>query len=139
MKKALSRVSAFPAPDRMRGRPVKKTPLVEPSRYSPEYYESVKDTYPVLYIQDPDFDGDAYTFSSMEDGEPWTAAYRYLVRYEEDTPPQASYDRLTAWMLLNDASVVQDETMTYRRTFESWTSAVLENHIDSKTVYQDYV
>ena len=123
MKKALSRVSAFPAPDRMRGRPVKKTPLGEPSRYSPEYYESVKDTYPVLYIQDPDFDGDAYTFSSMEDGEPWTAAYRYLVRYEEGI-----YRKIE-----------KEIKMTYRRTFERWTSAVLENHIDSKTVYQDYV
>ena len=35
--------------------------LDDPSRYDPEYYESIKDDYPCLFIQDLSFDGEQYT------------------------------------------------------------------------------
>lgn len=113
--------------------------LDDPSRYAPEYYESVKDDYPLLFILDLAFDGASYTLTGIENGERWTKPYACLVRYENDAPERASYDRSISYALLNDKDIAEDETMTYERLFGSLFSARLEDHIDFHLVYMDYI
>lgn len=55
--------------------------LGDPSHYSPEYYEEIKDEYPALYIQDLSYDGKQYRLYSFEGDQEYIREYKYLVRY----------------------------------------------------------
>lgn len=43
--------------------------LGDPSHYSEEYYEEIKDDYPILYINDLSFNGKKYIIESIEEGQ----------------------------------------------------------------------
>ena len=113
--------------------------LDDPSRYDPEYYASVKDDYPLLFIQDLSFDGSSYTLSSMEEGELRTETWAYMVRYDDEAPEQARYDRSITWVLLNDEAVASDPDMTYNKIMLSMASSRSGDAIPHRTVYQDYI
>lgn len=84
--------------------------LDDPSRYDPEYYESIKDDYPKLYIQDLRYDGMDYTLRWFEDGEEIVGTYQYLMRYEgEAESPHASYDSYVRYVLTKDDSVTWED------------------------------
>ena len=43
--------------------------LDDPSRYDPDYYESVKDDYPMMFLKDLSYDGERFTTLSYEEGQ----------------------------------------------------------------------
>lgn len=86
--------------------------LDDPSRYDPEYYESIKDNYPCLYIQDLSFDGEEYTIRWYEDGEEIIEKYSYLMKYEgQAESPGAVYKSYVRYVLTNDNKVTWQELM----------------------------
>lgn len=108
--------------------------LDDPSRYDPEYYESIKDDYPMLYVSDLSFDGKTYTVSGLESGERWEQSYSYLKKYEDKAEtPGAVYDSYVRYVLVNDDSV------TWEQLMHGMYSSQLEAHIPFHSVYTDYI
>ena len=86
--------------------------LDDPSGYDPEYYESVKDDYPLLYIQDLSFDGEQYTIRWYEDGEEIIENFSYIMKYEGPAEsPNALYKSYTRYVLTNDDKVTWQDLM----------------------------
>ena len=108
--------------------------LGDPSRYDPEYYESIKDDYPVLYIEDLTYDGTAYTIRWFEKDGEIVKAYRYLMRYEgEPESPYASYDSHVRYVLTNDDSVTWEDIVW------GMVSSRFGDYIDHHQVYVDLI
>jgi len=107
--------------------------LGDPSRYSPEYYNEIKDDYPVLYIMDLSFDGTSYTLYSVEDGVEYTPQYRFLKRFTEESPPiSATYSKREMYILLNDDEV------TWEQIQQGMFSSKSGDYIDHRVVYSKY-
>lgn len=99
----------------------------------PEYYESVKDEYPVLYIQELTYKDDSYTIRWFEEGEEIKKTYKYLMKYEgEPESETALYESYLRYVLTND------NTVTWERIWRSLASSRLGDAIDHKVVYQKY-
>lgn len=108
--------------------------LDDPSHYDPDYYESIKDDYPALYIQDLSFDGEKYTLCRYEDGNEIVESYDYIMKYNESAmSPYAVYDSLEEYVLTND------NTVTYQDIMKSMLSSRYEDHIEHDTVCCDYI
>ena len=107
--------------------------LLDPSRYSAEYYEEIKDDYPVLYIQDLSFDGNEYMLYHVDDGVEYTYKYRYLKHYFESSPPKsATFSEREMYILVNDNEV------TWEQIQHGMFSSQSGDYIDHKTVYSKY-
>ncbi len=103
--------------------------LDEPSRYAPDYYESIKDNYPILYSQDLSFDGKEYTLRWYEDGEEITKTYSFLMKYEgQAESPNALYTSYVRYVLTND------DTVTWQELMYGMLSSQFGDYIDHKTV-----
>ena len=108
--------------------------LGDPSRYDPEYYEEVKDSYPRLYLHDLIYDGTAYTWRWYEDGEPVERRYSDLLRMEDPPDgPGAAWDHAIRYVLVNDPNVTWGDI--WRGMISSQSGA----YIDHAVVYQEYV
>lgn len=106
--------------------------LDDPSRYDPDYYESIKDDYPLLFIQDLNYDSTAYTLRWFEDGEEIIRTYQYLMKYEGDAErPNGRYDSYVRYVLTNDNSVTWEDIL--RGTYSSQFGDFIDHH----TVYVD--
>ena len=107
--------------------------LGEPSRYSPEYYEEIKDDYPVMYIMDLSFDGTTYTLYSIEDGIEYLPRYKFLKQFTEESPPaSATFTKRDMWILVNDNEV------TWEQIQHGMFSSQFDDYIDHRTVYSKY-
>lgn len=105
---------------------------LDPSRCDPNYYESVKDDYPTLYMEDLTFDGSAYTVHWYEDDIEIEKTYQYLMKYEGNVPsPPASYTSYVVYALTND------ETVTWDKLNGSMLSSSTKDFIDFELVYWD--
>lgn len=99
----------------------------------PEYYESVKDEYPVLYIQELTYKDDSYTIRWFEEGEEIKKTYKYLMKYEgEPESETALYESYVRYVLTND------NTVTWEQIWRGMISSQLGDGIDHKVVYQKY-
>lgn len=108
--------------------------LDDPSRYDPEYYESIKDDYPLLYVSDLTFDGKAYTVSSLEDGERLKRTFSCLKCFEgEAATPGAAYDAYIRYIL------VDDDTVTWEQLMHGVYSSRFGDYIPFCSVYTDYI
>lgn len=108
--------------------------LDDPSRYDPEYYESIKDDYPLLYVSDLTFDGKAYTVSSLEDGERLERTFSCLKYFEaEAETPGAVYDSYIRYVLVNDDAV------TWEQLMHGVHSSRFGDYIPFCSVYTDYI
>lgn len=108
--------------------------LDDPSRYDPEYYESIKDNYPCLYIQDLSFDGEEYTIRWYEDGEEIIGKYSYLMKYEgQAESPDAVYKSYVRYVLTNDNKVTWQELM------HGMLSSRFGDYIEHKSVCTDLI
>lgn len=86
--------------------------LDDPSRYDSDYYESIKDDYPVLFVQDLTFDGKEYTIRWYEDGEEIVKTYSFLMKYEgQAESPEALYTSYVRYVLTDDDTVTWQELM----------------------------
>lgn len=108
--------------------------LDDPSRYDPDYYESIKDDYPLLYVSNLSFDGKAYTVSGLEDGERWTQTYSHLKRFEDKAETHSAvYDSYIRYVL------VDDETVTWGQLMHGVLSSRFGDYIPFHSVYTDYI
>ena len=108
--------------------------LDDPSRYDPEYYESIKDDYPCLFIQDLSFDGEQYTIHWYEDGEEIIRHYLYIMKYEGQAESlHASYKSYIRYVLTNDDKVTWQELM------DGLLSSQLGDYIEHKVVCIDLI
>ena len=104
------------------------------SQYSEEYYEEIKNDYPVLYINDLSFDGEKYIIEGVEDGKLLSKEYKYLVKYEgRPNSATAIFSEYTYYVLVNDNTVTWDdiEHGIISSQFGDW--------IDHYKVYSDLV
>ena len=108
--------------------------LGDPSRYDPDYYETIKDDYPWMYIRDISFDGETYTVRRYEDGEEILRDYQFLMRYEgQAESPHALYQSYVRYVLTND------DTVTWQELFYGAVSSSVGGYIDHHTVYTDLI
>ena len=99
----------------------------------PEYYESAKDEYPVLYIQELTYKYDSYTIRWFEEGEEIKKTYKYLMKYEgEPESETALYESYLRYVLTND------NTVTWEQIWRGLASSKLGDAIDHQVVYQKY-
>ncbi len=97
-----------------------------------EYYESVKDEYPKLFVQDLEYDGEYYMLRWFEDGEEIIQKYKYMLRFEGDAEtPYASYDSYVRYVLVND------NTVTWEELQHGIFSSQMGDYIAHHTVYTD--
>ena len=107
---------------------------LDPAQCDPAYYESVKDQYPVLYIEELAFDGTRYTIRCLEDGQVRERTYQYLMKYEgEPESPNASYSSYTRYVLTND------QTVTWRDIEYGMFSSHFGDAIDHHLVYSNLI
>ena len=107
--------------------------LGDPSRYSLEHYLEIKNNYPVMYIQDLNYDGSVYTLYSVEDGNEYLVRYQFLKRFVESSPPaNAIYTQREMYILVND------DTVTWERIYHGMISSRFGDFIDHRTVYSKY-
>lgn len=98
-----------------------------------EYYESVKDEYPVLYIQELTYKDNSYTIRWFEEGEEIKKTYKYLMKYEgEPESETALYESYLRYVLTND------NTVTWEQIWRGLASSKLGDAIDHQVVYQKY-
>lgn len=108
--------------------------LGDPSQYSEEHYEEIKDDYPVLYIKDLSFDGKKYIIEGAEDGKLISKEYKYLVKYEgRPNSATAIFYKYTYYVL------VDDNTVTWDDIEHGMLSSQFGDWIDHYTVYSDLV
>ena len=108
--------------------------IEDPSHYSEEYYNKIKDDYPVLYLKELTANGDGFVLTGFEDGEKITKEYKYLVRYEgEPSSPYAVFSHYTYYVLVND------ETVTWEEIEYGMYSSQSGDLIDHYSVYSDLV
>lgn len=108
--------------------------LGDPSSYAPEYYATIKDAPPLLFIQDLSFDGEKFTLQYREDGELKSRQYLYLMKYEEPAEsPRASYQASVRYVLVNDG------TLTWPQLWHAQYSSWLEDRIDHAVIHTDYI
>lgn len=108
--------------------------LGKPSQYSKEYYEDIKEDYPVLYIKDLRFDVEKYMIESVEDNKLISKEYKYLVKYEgEPNSTTATFSKYKYYVLVNEQTITWDdiEHGMFSSQFDDW--------IDHDRVYTDLV
>lgn len=105
----------------------------DPSKYGEEYYESVKDEYPLLFVKDLSYDGEAYTLTWYENGEKLVHRYKYMLRFEGDAPTEhATYERYVHYVLVND------DTVTWEELEWGLFSSQMGDYIPHTVVYTDF-
>lgn len=84
--------------------------LGDPSHYSKEHFEEIKDDYPVLYINDLSYNGRKYLIQGMEDGQLFSKEYSYLMKYEGmPSIKTAVFSKYTYYVLVDDNTVTWDD------------------------------
>lgn len=102
--------------------------LGDPSGYSEEYYESIKDDYPKLFISEVEYDGDIFTVSYTEDDTLYRSEYKYLMRYEDELK---SGTKIVKYVLVND------NTVTWNDIFRGMVSSKFGDYNPFYEVYNE--
>lgn len=86
--------------------------LDDPAHYSNEYYEKIKDDYPIMSIKDLSFDGEKYLIESIEDGKLISQEYKYLLKYEgKPSSLAAIYSEYIYYVVVNNNTVTWDDIL----------------------------
>ena len=109
--------------------------LREPEHYDPDYYESVKNDYPKMYVYDLTYDGEVYREHHFEGTEEIVNEFLYLMHYVwKPDSPKALFDSQILYVLTDDDTVTWDEIMS--GMLSSWAP----NNIPRfESVYSDYL
>jgi len=108
--------------------------LGDPSHYAEEYYEEIKNDYPVLYIMDLSYDGEKFKLYRTEDGQEHSSEYKKLVRYTgKPRSANATYSQYVFYVLVDDDSV------TWEQIEDGLLSSQFGDRIDHYKVYSDLV
>jgi len=105
----------------------------DPERYSPDYYEEIKDDYPQMFIWDLKFDGKKYIYSGTEEDNKYSFTYNYMKKYTgEPSSSTAIFSDYIYYVLVND------DTVTWEQIEHGIFSPQLGDYIDHKKVYSYY-
>ena len=110
--------------------------LEDKVQYDAEFYESIKDEYPQLFVNDLKFNGTEYIYYDNSDGQVRVKKYKYLMKFEgkEDEVNHDLYDSYIRYVLTND------NTLTLEAIVKSWLSSTWEDHnIECCCVYTEYI
>jgi len=100
--------------------------LKDPSRYSSEYYETYKNTYPRLYVHDLSYDGEVFHVRWYEDGELIQRTYQYLLRFQGEAETEwAQYESYVRYVLTN--KVVSDWWEIMMSTYSSQMGVAIDH------------
>ena len=107
--------------------------LGDPSRYDPDYYESIKDDYPLMFLKDLSYDGERYTAVSYEEGERHEAAFSLLRRWEQTVPSTGV--KIIQYIITDEAEASPEKILSqlYSSVFSP------EDRIPFDTVYQEII
>ena len=107
--------------------------LDDPSRYDPDYYESVKDDYPMMFLKDLSYDGERFTTLSYEEGQRHEETYSFLRRREQTVP--SSGVKIIQYIITDDAesSLEKIGSQLYSSSFSP------EDWIPFDIVYQEII
>ncbi|GKX31086.1 hypothetical protein SH1V18_35660 [Vallitalea longa] len=105
--------------------------LGDPSGYSKECYEEMKDKYPVLYVKDLHYDSEKYTLSCYEDDTEIKYEYKYLLRYTGKPRKGATFSEYEYYVLINE------DSYTWKEIEHGMFSSNMNDYIDFKLVYSD--
>lgn len=76
---------------------------------SREYYQSVKEDYPILYRFHLEFDGETYTLRWTEEETEYVRTYRYLMHYRGDSSDAEEREFEERYVLTNDNTVTWED------------------------------
>ena len=76
---------------------------------SREYYQSVKEDYPILYRFHLEFDGETYTLRWTEEETGYVRTYRYLMHYRGDGSDAEEREFEERYVLTNDNTVTWED------------------------------
>lgn len=109
-------------------------PIGDSSNYDPEYYESIKDDYPKMYILELVYNGEIFRVSHYEGEGLYESEFKYLVKYEgKAETPDATYTSFVRYVLVNDDKVTWDDIM------HGVFSSRLGDYISYRVIYTDLV
>ncbi len=104
----------------------------DPSRYDPTLYEEIKNDYPVLYVNDLNFDGKKYEILSTDNGKKVRKTYSYMKKYEgSPSSENATFSKYLRYVLVNDGNVKWEDIE------HGMFSSMSGDWIDHFTVYID--
>ncbi len=108
--------------------------LPDADRMDPEYYASIKDTYPLKFYRDIIYDGTVFTLETLENGSVTGKRYQYLRHFTGTAPEGTSpaYDSYEHYVLTNDTEATFDEL------WKSALSSQFGAYIDHVTVFSRY-
>lgn len=107
---------------------------LDPEQCDPEYYESVKDDYPMLFIKELTYDGLFYTIRWTEDDKEYVKNYKYLMRYEDEPVlDSALFETCVRYVLVNDNTVTWDDI------WKGLISSQMNAGVEHTQVYSDYI
>lgn len=82
----------------------------DPSRYDPEFYESIKDDYPKMYIFELAYDGKTFSVSHYEGEKLLCSEFKHLKKYEGNAKnDDAAFTSYVRYVLLNDDALTWDD------------------------------
>ena len=107
--------------------------LDDPSRYDPDYYESVKDDYPMMFLKDLSYGGKRFTTLSYEEGQRHEETYSFLRRREQTAP--SSGVKIIQYIITDDAesSLEKIGSQLYSSSFSP------EDWIPFDIIYQEII
>jgi len=106
--------------------------LLDESHYDADYYASIKDDYPQMFVHELTYADGTYTVDWQEDGETYNSTYRYMMHYEgEAESAAATYRTYTRYVLTND------DTVTWETIWHGTASSQLGDYIPHFTAYID--
>jgi len=105
--------------------------LGDASHYSAEYYEEIKDDYPVMYIFLLSFDGSTYTMTNYEDAQIYKYEYDYLIERIGKLANAAIAEHFFA--------LVNDSELSYHDITWSMLSSQFPNVVDFKYVFHESI
>lgn len=96
---------------------------------SREYYQSVKEDYPILYRFHLEFDGETYTLRWIEEETEYVRTYRYLMHYRGDSSDAEEREFEERYVLTNE------NTVTWEDIVNGMLSSQSGDAIDHYSVY----
>lgn len=106
---------------------------LDKDRVAAEYYEKIKDEYPVMYVFDLVYDGEDYGVRYFNDGEERVESFKHLLRYEGEFAPGMNQKTYLRYVLTND------DTITWSDIENSMVSSDYEKSQLFRQVMQVYI
>lgn len=107
--------------------------LLDPSHYDPDYYESIKDDYPMLFISELTFDGERYHHIQYENGKKLDAVYRCLnLSYQYKNPTEPNDTEITLVYMLAD-----DPETSHSDWFHGIVSSQIGDFVHAWPIYKE--